>query len=140
MAYQSRSLPYLSTLHPQFWHVHPPHQASWNEVALRAIGKGSAHRGQTAPNIPMPRLCDVFRTKYVETISAGMLISQIQVDLSNDPPRHDMAATSSAEIAPSAVYGEQPTTSAHPGRFPDSQLRTLQRHIRRWSATCPATP
>jgi hypothetical protein len=22
----------------------------------------------------------------------------------------------------------------HPGRFPDSQLRTLQRHIRRWSA------
>jgi hypothetical protein len=59
MAYQSRSLPYLSTLHPQFWHVHPPHQASRNEVALRAIGKGSAQRAQTAPNIPMPRLCDV---------------------------------------------------------------------------------
>jgi hypothetical protein len=59
MVYQSRSLPYLSTLHPQFWHVHPPHHASRNEVALRAIGKGSAQRGQTAPNIPMPRLCDV---------------------------------------------------------------------------------
>jgi hypothetical protein len=35
--------------------------------------------------MPMPRLCDVFRTKYMETINAGMLISKIQVDLSIDP-------------------------------------------------------
>ena len=93
--YQSRSLPYLSTLQPHFSHVHPPHNASANEVALRTVGRGAAHRGQAALNNPMPRNCAPFRTKYMETISAGMVISNIQVDRSmNDPfPHHDNIAT-----------------------------------------------
>jgi hypothetical protein len=117
MAYQSRSLPYLSTLQPQFWHVHPPHQASRNEVALRAIGKGSAHRGQTAPNIPMPRLCDVFRTKYMPTISAGTVISKIHVDLSIDPStsRH-CRNVRWADCAVSSLRATPTTTAGALGR------------------------
>ena len=82
MAYHLRSLPHLSTLQPHFPHVHPPNHVSRNEVALRTVGRGSAHRGQSAPNIPMPRLCDPFRTKYMEMKSAATLMSKTQVERS----------------------------------------------------------
>jgi len=55
LCYQSLSRPRLSTLQPQFSHVHPPQNASRMEVALRTVGKGAAHCGHEAPNSPSPR-------------------------------------------------------------------------------------
>src|SRR4029079_7194593 len=46
------------------------------EAALRNIGKGAAHRGQDAPNSPMPRSCACFRTKKKPTSIAAMHISR----------------------------------------------------------------
>jgi hypothetical protein len=67
---------------------------------LRVIGRGSAHRGHTVPNIPMPRLCETFRTKYMLTISAGTLISNIQVDRSIGLPASAWRSPNSAAGKP----------------------------------------
>ena len=40
----ARSLPYRSTLQPQFAHVHPARIASLMDAALRLVGRGVAHR------------------------------------------------------------------------------------------------
>jgi hypothetical protein len=76
----ARSLPYLSTLQPQFVHVQPPHNISLADLGLRIIGSRAPQLGQLIPPMgPIPQRPPILLCHKKNTLPTAMSATMTRV-------------------------------------------------------------